>query len=343
MWRPLSRGARSASINPKGIDGRDERNGDRDHPPESPFNNPPSASLYSRGVWGDFLVKMEMEIEMEEVNCPICERSGRNPIHQEDSFHMVRCTSCQFIYLNPRPTDESLFRFYQHYLPEEGSSIESWQKMMQPVFKRAAHLLQQYRREGRLLDVGSGFGFFLAEMKSKGWEVMGVEISKKAMDYAEDVLGMRVYSGPLDKVGFPENHFDAVTGFYVIEHLPNPKAFLKECHRILKPGGLLLLRYPHTTPIKNLLRLFSIENRLYDLPAHLSDFSPETIQQCLERVGFERCQHMIGGHTLPNSLGKRTASSFFGNLSEALFYLSGKKFLFPGVSKTILAFKGNLS
>jgi SAM-dependent methyltransferase len=280
-----------------------------------------------------------MDFEMEEVNCPLCEESRGEPLLLEDPFQMVRCPSCQFIFLNPRPTIVSLHYFYQQYLPEEESSIESWEKMMKPIFYQAANLLKQYRKDGRLLDVGTGFGFFLAEMKNRGWDVMGVEISKKAMDYARNVLGLTLHPGPMERVGFPDNYFDAVTGFYIIEHLPHPMAFLKECYRILKPGGLLLLRYPHTTPIKNLLRLFGIKNRLYDLPAHLSDFSPKMIQRCLERIGFGKCQHLIGGYTLPSDLGKRTASVLFGSLSEALFYLSLKKILLPGVSKTIFAFK----
>jgi 2-polyprenyl-3-methyl-5-hydroxy-6-metoxy-1,4-benzoquinol methylase len=284
---------------------------------------------------------MQMNIEMEEIPCPICEESRRDPLHLEGSFQMVRCPSCQFIFLNPRPTIESLHYFYQQYLPEEESSIESWEKMMKPIFNRAASLLQQYTREGQLLDVGTGFGFFLAEMKDKGWDVTGIEISQKAMDYARYVFGLTIHPGPMEKVGFPDNYFDAVTGFYVIEHLPYPMVFLRECHRILKPGGLLLLRYPHTTPIKNLLQIFGIKNRLYDLPAHLSDFSPKMIQRCLERIGFGKCQHLIGGYTLPHGLGKRTASILFGSLSEVFFYLSLGKFLFPGVSKTILAFKSN--
>ena len=279
---------------------------------------------------------------MEEVNCPICEASGGEPLHLEGSFRMVRCPSCQFIFLNPRPTMDSLLRFYQEYLPEEGPSIESWEKMMRPVFHRAANLLKQYGREGRLLDVGTGFGFFLVEMKKRGWEAAGVDISQKAMDYARDVLGLTILPGPLEKADFPDNHFHAVTAFYVVEHLSHPMAFLRECYRILKPGGLLLLRYPHTTPIKNLLQFFGIKNRLYDLPAHLSDFSPKMIQQCLEKIGFEKYQHLIGGYTLPGDLGKRTSSILFGGFAEALFCLSGKKFLFPGVSKTVLAFKGNL-
>ncbi|MGD0919405.1 MAG: class I SAM-dependent methyltransferase [Thermodesulfobacteriota bacterium] len=256
---------------------------------------------------------------------------------------MVRCASCRFIYLSPRPTNESLFRFYQTYLPEDESSIQSWERMMEPVFKRAAHLIQQRKGKGRLLDVGAGFGFFLAEMRKQGWDVVGVEISQKAIDHARDILGLTVHPGPLEKVGFPGSYFDVVSGFYVIEHLPDPMAFLKECYRILKPGGLLLLRYPHTTPIKNLLHLLGISNRLYDLPAHLADFSSEMIQQCLDKAGFEGCQHMIGGHTLPGGTAKQMASSFFGNLAEALFYLSLKRFLLPGVSKTVLALKGGAS
>jgi SAM-dependent methyltransferase len=288
-------------------------------------------------------MKMKTNHEMEVIDCPLCGGPESFPLHQEGSFQMVRCSSCQFIYLNPRPTSEFLLRFYQDYLPENGSSIKAWQRMMEPVFKKAANLIQQYKEKGELLDVGSGFGFFLSEMKNRGWDVTGIEISQKAMDYSRNVFGLTIHPGPMEKIGFPDNYFDAVTGFYVIEHLPYPMAFLRECHRILKPGGLLLLRYPHTTPIKNLLQIFGIKNRLYDLPAHLSDFSPKMIQRCLERIGFGKCQHLIGGYTFPGDPGKRTASILFGSLSEALFYLSGKRFLLPGVSKTILAFKSNLS
>ncbi len=160
------------------------------------------------------------------------------------------------------------------------------------------------------------------------------------MDYARGVLGLTIFAGPLEEVALPDNDFDAVTAFYVIEHLSHPMPFLKECYRVLKPGGLLLLRYPHTTPIKNFLHLLGIKNRLYDLPAHLSDFSPKVIRQCLEKIGFEKCQHWIGGSTLPSHPGKRASSILFGGFAEALFYLSGKKLLFPGVSKTVVAFKG---
>ena len=291
-----------------------------------------------------FLEKKEagmFSMEMEEVSCPICGSSDREPLHREGPFQMSACRICRLIYLSPRPSEESVLRFYQDYLPRDESAIESWKAMMAPVFRRAAGLLDRHGKGGRLLDVGTGFGFFLAEMKDRGWDVAGVEISEKALCYAQEALGLTMFRGPLEKVGFSENEFDVVTGFYLIEHLPDPIAFLKECHRILRPGGFLLLRYPHTTPIKNMLRLLGIKNRLYDLPAHLSDFAPGMIQQSLEKAGFGKCRHWIGGHTLPRDLGKRIASSSFGTLSELLFYLTLKRFLLPGVSKTVIAYKGN--
>ncbi|MCX8117383.1 MAG: class I SAM-dependent methyltransferase [Desulfobacterota bacterium] len=282
----------------------------------------------------------EIGLELEWVPCPVCGEVAFHPLHKEDGWQMVRCATCRFIYLNPRPTEEALFRFYQTYLPEGQPSVEDWKRMMGPVFKRAADLIERTKKGGRLLDVGAGFGFFLSEMKERGWDASGVELSQRAIDYARGVLGIDLQMGPLEKIGFKEDQFDVVSGFYVIEHLPRPMAFLREAHRILKPKGLLLLRYPHTTPIKDLLHRFHIPNCLYDLPAHLSDFSPEMIERCLKEAGFQGCKHTIGGFTLPKALGKRIASVVFGNVSEGLFCLSGQRYLLPGVSKTVLAYKG---
>ncbi len=211
--------------------------------------------------------------------------------------------------------------------------------MMAPVIKRAAHEITDLQKSGRLLDVGAGYGFFISEMKARGWDAEGLEISRKAITYAKERLEVTVHPGPLEALSFRQESFDVVTGFYVIEHLPDPLAFLRECYRIIRTGGFLLLRYPHTTPIKDLLGRFGIRNRLYDMPAHLCDFSPKTMADCLVRAGFDEVRHLIGGSTRPAGFGARAAGWVFGNIAEALFYASGKRFLFPGVSKTVIAFK----
>jgi SAM-dependent methyltransferase len=252
---------------------------------------------------------------------------------------MWKCPSCGFIYLNPRPNPASLRSSYQTYLPDDESGIEQWHRMMMPVFSRAADFIEKNQPRGRILDVGTGYGHFLFEMHGRGYETLGLEISRTGVKFAREQLGLNMIDKTLEEAQLPSNHFHAVTAFYVIEHLDNPMSFLRECYRILKPGGLIFVRYPHTTPIKNFLALLGISNTLYDAPYHLSDFSPNTMKRFLEKAGFRDNRSVIGGYTLPAHLPSRIVSRFFGSVSQVLFSLSAHRVLFPGVSKTATGWK----
>jgi SAM-dependent methyltransferase len=252
---------------------------------------------------------------------------------------MVRCLSCGFIYQNPRPSEEERLKSYQGYLPEGANQIEAWGRMMQPVFKKGADLIERYMPQGRLLDVGTGYGFFLALMQSRGWEVMGLEASLRGARYGRKRWGLSILAQPWEKVSFPEKEFDVVTAFYVIEHLTDPLTFLREVRRIVRPGGMILLRYPHTTPIKTILSLMKIKNHLYHLPFHLCDFSPKTMRRALEKVGFTEIETVVGGFTAPPDLGGKLSGITFGNLAQMLYQLSQGRIMLPGVSKTTIARK----
>jgi 2-polyprenyl-3-methyl-5-hydroxy-6-metoxy-1,4-benzoquinol methylase len=252
---------------------------------------------------------------------------------------MWKCPSCAFIYLNPRPNPVILRSSYQSYLPKDDLGIEQWRRMMMPVFSRAGAFIEKKIPRGRILDMGTGYGHFLWEMQRRGWEVLGLEISNTGVEFATKRLGLNVLPKTLQEAQLPDDHVHVITTFYVIEHLHDPMGFLMECYRVLKPGGLVLIRYPHTTPIKNFLALLRIPNTLYDAPYHLSDFSPKTMKKFLHKAGFTGCQSFIGGYTLPAHFSSRIASRFFGSISEGLFCLSGSRLLFPGVSKTAMARK----
>lgn len=252
---------------------------------------------------------------------------------------MVRCLRCGFVYQNPRPSQQELLQAYQTYLPEGEEEIEAWGRMVEPVFRSGADFIERTIPRGRLLDVGTGYGFFLALMQSRGWEVMGLEVSPAGAHYGKKQWGLSILPQPWEKASFDEDEFDVVTAFYVVEHLLDPVGFLKEVHRILRPGGMILLRYPHTTPIKDILSLMRIKNDLYHLPFHLSDFSPRTMRTAMEKVGFTRIETVIGGFTAPANLTGKWAGRIFGNLAETLYQLSRGRILLPGVSKTTIARK----
>jgi hypothetical protein len=102
---------------------------------------------------------------------------------------------------------------------------------------------------------------------------------------------------------------------------------------------MVMLRYPHTTPIKDILALMRIKNRLYHLPFHLCDFTPQSMHRALEKTGFAEIKTVIGGFTAPPNLLGRWSGIVFGNLAEMLHRLSGEKIMLPGVSKTTIARK----
>jgi len=277
---------------------------------------------------------------VEWIVCPLCSTKAEKKLYQEGDYCMVRCLRCGFIYQNPRPAQQELLNAYQTYLPETEEEIEAWGRMMEPVFRRGADLIERHISQGRLLDVGSGYGFFLALMQSRGWEVMGLEVSPTGADYGRKRWGLSILPQPWEQALFPEGEFDVVTAFYVIEHLPDPLAFLREVHRIVRPGGMILLRYPHTTPIKAILSLMRIRNRLYHLPFHLSDFSPRTMRRALEQSEFRGIETVIGGFTAPGNSAGKWAGLVFGTLAEVICQLSRGRILLPGVSKTTIARKG---
>ena len=89
---------------------------------------------------------------------------------------------------------------------------------------------------------------------------------------------MEVFAEPLKNLQLPGDTFDVVTLLYVIEHVLEPLDLLKAVKRILKPKGLVLLRWPHSTPIVRLLGPLSRKLDLYHTPYHLYDFSLKTIE-----------------------------------------------------------------
>jgi len=276
---------------------------------------------------------------VERIACPLCSAKGARTRHREGDYTMDRCLECGFIYQNPRPSEEERLKSYQHYLPQTAAEIEAWGRMMEPVFRKAADLIEHSIARGRLLDVGTGYGFFPALMHARGWEVMGLEASLSGARYGQKRWGLQILPQPWEKASFPEKEFDVVTALYVIEHLPDPLAFLREVHRILRPGGMIVLRYPHTTPLKDILSIMRIKNRLYHLPFHLSDFSPTSMRRALAKAGFAQIKTVVGGFTAPLNPAGKWAGLIFGNLAEILSQLSGGFIMLPGVSKTTIARK----
>jgi 2-polyprenyl-3-methyl-5-hydroxy-6-metoxy-1,4-benzoquinol methylase len=154
-------------------------------------------------------------------------------------------------------------------------------------------------RKIRLLDVGCSSGAFVAAAQSLGIEAEGVEPSSAPAKTARE-SGLKVYQGLLEELNLPSSSYDVITLFEVIEHLKEPLSLLKECHRILREGGLLVIRTGNTDSWsahyqKGSWEYFSIEAH----GGHVSFFNPASVGKLAERSGFliERLKtHRVSFH-----------------------------------------------
>jgi SAM-dependent methyltransferase len=142
-----------------------------------------------------------------------------------------------------------------------------------------------HKPEGRLLDVGCGSGEWLLAMRDLGWEVEGVDFDGDAVQAAAE-QGVLVRRGVLEDQHYPAGSFDAVTLNHVIEHVPDPLATLRECARVLRPGGDLVLFTPNNGSLGH--RVFGCHWRGLEPPRHLHVFCPESMSALLRAAGFTR-------------------------------------------------------
>lgn len=274
-------------------------------------------------------------------SCILCGASEFSVIHEKHHWQYLCCRDCNLISIHPRPNLQALMQCYRNYLPQRAPEIDKWGKMMAPVNRKSAEVIEARAggKKGELFDIGCGLGFFLQEMNHRGWQVSGLEISKTGRQFIKKRLGLAVYSEPLEQLSLPDGMFDVVTLFYVVEHVIDPLLLLTEIRRILKPDGFVLIRWPHTTPVVKLLGPLAKKLDLYHTPFHLYDFSPDTMEKLLRRAGFTSVETIMAGHTRPDAKLDRYVSTFFGHISDTLFALSKGKILLPGVSKTTIAHK----
>jgi 2-polyprenyl-3-methyl-5-hydroxy-6-metoxy-1,4-benzoquinol methylase len=141
-----------------------------------------------------------------------------------------------------------------------------------------------YVSEGRLLEVGCGRGQYLERLKAAGWNCVGIDFDAEAVAHAA-ARGLDVRVGDLAAQRFADASFDTVLLSHVIEHLPDPHAVLRECRRILKPGGRVVLLTPNVRSLGH--RAAGRHWIGLEPPRHLFVFSPSSLARVLVDCGFD--------------------------------------------------------
>ena len=170
--------------------------------------------------------------------CPMCGAAGASSLVGAPSPRMVRCRACRLAYRDPLPAPGPP--------PDSLEPDHETIRLEERVADRRSHefrrLLARAGRPGRVLDVGTGFGYFLRLAGEAGWDAVGVDVDEQAVHYARTRLGVNALASDLHGCRFPDASFDLVTLWNVLEFVATPLQLLEEVRRVAKPGGGVFIR-----------------------------------------------------------------------------------------------------
>jgi SAM-dependent methyltransferase len=217
-------------------------------------------------------------------------------LDKQGEYDVISCETCGFAHVVPVPTPEVLEAAYQeaYYRDEKPAYLthaqedQEWARLAQTdrleIFER---VLGPGRR--RLLDIGSGPGFFLKTAQDRGWTVLGIDFSRQACAHARG-LGVSVVEGWFDAESAPKlGKFDAIHFGNVMEHLADPAAILDLIRERLDAGGLVCINVPNDfSPIqKATCHATGVHSWWVEPRHHLNYFTFESLEALLAKHGFE--------------------------------------------------------
>lgn len=272
--------------------------------------------------------------------CNLCGRANPQFLFNIEGAAIVRCRSCGLVYRSPQPDPEEELEIYRGAPLVKESNID-FIKKREILLKYLLGELNRHAQKGKLLDLGCQFGYFLQLARKDGWQTFGVDVSKRATVFAREKLKLNVFTGTLKEANFPDEFFDAVSLWEVLNHMSRPMQELKEVWRILKKGGAISFRLQNLNFhlrahylyqfFAELLKIFKIG----DISIfHLYGFSPKIIKRMLKDSGFRDIEvknSMLSRGDLYNffihlnSTIVTVSKNIFSFLSSLLFFLSARK------------------
>jgi SAM-dependent methyltransferase len=195
---------------------------------------------------------------------------------------LVRCRRCGLEYISPRPGGGEIVAAYAE---GDDPAYVSQVEVRERTFAAALSRIERLRPEkGRLLDVGTAAGAFLAAANARGWQAEGCEPNRWMAEWGSRHYGALIRAGELFDHDYPPESFDVITLWDVVEHTPDPARVVSRISDLLKPGGLLIVNYPDRGSwIARLLgRRWPFLSSV-----HLYYFKRRTLANMLEGLGFE--------------------------------------------------------
>ena len=229
-------------------------------------------------------------------NCPICKQNKFSTkvtcvdhTVSKEKFTIVSCETCGFHITNPRPKKENMGRYYEsekyisHTNNKDGFFNWLYQTVRKHTIKTKTKLLKKVTSGGKHLDIGCGTGEFLNSCKKHGFKTEGIEPSKIAREKAINNYNLSVKEST-DLSLYKGSSFDSISMWHVLEHISDLNENISHLHRILKPGGKLIVAVPNHKSWD--ASHYKESWAAWDVPIHLWHFSKKSITNLFKNNRF---------------------------------------------------------
>jgi 2-polyprenyl-3-methyl-5-hydroxy-6-metoxy-1,4-benzoquinol methylase len=229
---------------------------------------------------------------MNEINCLACKGLSIDFFAKKNGCDLFRCRRCGLIFVWPI-IDEYQKIYDEDYFSGEKNKLgyadyEGDWEITADIFRLYLKKLEKTSpNKGKLLDVGAATGHFVQIAGCDGWEASGIEISEYAAEIGRK-KGLDIRTGNFENLDLPENSFDMITFWDVLEHFARPDLAIRQAGKMLKSGGLLAVNTPDTASL--LARIFGRRWHQLVPPNHLYFFNPRNLELQLRKNNFEILQ-----------------------------------------------------
>ncbi len=228
--------------------------------------------------------------------CILCDRGKSTTLFVIKEFKIVKCIKCNLVYVNPWPSKKQLEKIYKNYNFKDGFLHE--EHIRNDSRRSLRNIRKLGYKNGNLLDLGCGAGFFLDEARKFGWKTFGIDTAENLIKYATRNLKLNVLQKDILEYN-PKTTFDVVMLIQVIEHLTDPYPLLEKIKKLLNDDGIFCISTPNIDSF--LFKVFQENYKFLIPPEHVIYYSPDTLLQLLEKSGFRVIKTIT--YSFPMDLG----------------------------------------
>lgn len=231
-------------------------------------------------------------------HCPLC---GSHDIEKAlatrdhsisgENFDLYDCHGCGLRFTQNIPAPEKIGSYYQsenyisHSDTKKGIINRLYHAAREYMLRNKQKLVRSLSTQRRLLDVGCGTGYFMNHMRQQGYEVLGVEVDEGARNFGIQQFGLDVRPPAELEAGALPGQFGIISMWHVLEHVYDPKLYLQRLHELLADDGVLMIAVPNYQSLDG--KKYGSHWAAYDVPRHLWHFSPKTLGNLAQQMGFK--------------------------------------------------------